>query len=77
MSTTKRLTALTAVANTFAVPAGVKWARDKNKARLADNESMMWADLLNTSQTNESLRLAVEQCTLIYNLSKEHNNGNV
>lgn len=75
MSTTKRLTVLTAVANAFTAPAGVKWSRDKNKARLSDNESMYWADLLNTAQTNESLRLAVEQCTLIYNLSRNHTNG--
>lgn len=75
MSTTKRLTVLTAVANTFTAPAGVKWSRDKNKARLSDNESMYWADLLNTAQTNESLRLAVEQCTLIYNLSRNHTDG--
>ena len=75
MSTTKRLKALAMVANTIKPPSGVKWVRDKNKARLSDNESMMWADLLNTASTNESLRLAVEQCTLIYNLSKEHSNG--
>lgn len=75
MSTTKRLKALAMVANTIKPPAGVKWVRDKNKARLSDNESMYWADLLNTAQTNESLRLAVEQCTLIYNLSRNHTDG--
>lgn len=63
------------VANTIKPPAGVKWVRDKNKARLSDNESMYWADLLNTAQTNESLRLAVEQCILLFNLSRNHTDG--
>lgn len=75
MSTTKRLKALAMVANTIKPPAGVKWVRDKNKARLSDNESMYWADLLNTAQTNESLRLAVEQCILLFNLSRNHTDG--
>lgn len=63
------------VANTIKPPAGVKWSRDKNKARLSDNESMYWADLLNTASTNESLRLAVEQCILLFNLSRNHTDG--
>lgn len=75
MSTTKRLKSLAMVANTIKPPAGVKWVRDKNKARLSDNESMYWADLLNTAQTNESLRLAVEQCILLFNLSRNHTDG--
>jgi len=35
-------------------------------------DSKMWGEIRREARTNEALRNALEQCILIYNLSKDH-----
>jgi hypothetical protein len=35
-------------------------------------ESKLWGEIRREAQTNEALRHALDQCILIYNLSKDH-----
>jgi hypothetical protein len=53
-----------------------KESREKfEKEQQTQQENAMWEDIRNTAKTNKALQSALEQCIIIYKLSKEYKDG--
>lgn len=66
-------------AREFGAPASerriIGWESQKSDGRTLHEhikEKQLWDEIHRSAKTNETLRHALEQCIIIYNLSKDH-----